>query len=90
MSSNRSDFHLMVAENGSFLLTTFGLIGGCLSGLSIYFLNSRCSHIKLCCGLIDCVRQPIPISEIDLEANENVGDNLRSLSTTSEIVINPS
>ena len=73
---NRTDFHLMVAENGSFLLTTFGLIGGCLSGLSIYFLNSRCSHIKLCCGLIDCVRQPIPISEIDVEANE--------------IVINPS
>ena len=70
MSSNRSDFHLFVSENDSFILTFAGLIGACLSGLSIYFLNSRCSHIKLCCGLIDCVRQPITVSEIDLEANQ--------------------
>ena len=67
MSRDRSDFHLFVEENGTFLITTFGLMGSCLTALTIYFLKSRCSHIKVCCGLVDCERQPIPITPDQIE-----------------------
>lgn len=64
----RSDFHLFIQENGAWLLTFFGIIGGGLSAMTVYFLKSRCSHIKLCCGAVDCVREPIPLEAIDVEA----------------------
>ena len=38
-----------------------------MSGLTIYFLKSRCSHIRLCYGCIDCIREPIPVSVLDIE-----------------------
>ena len=73
MSEIRNDFHLFIRENGAWLLTFFGIMGGCLSGMTIYFLKSRCSHIKLCCGLVDCVRDPIPANQLELTpSQENV------------------
>ena len=38
-------------------ITALGLILKC-------FLKSRCSTIKICCGLLDCVRQPLTIDEL--------------------------
>ncbi len=74
MSDSRTDFHLLIQENGSFLLTAFGLLGGCLSATSIYFLKSRCSHIKLCCGLVDCVRQPLQLTAENVEEDVELGN----------------
>lgn len=65
---NRSDAHLFIRENGAWLLTFFGLVTGCFSGLTMYFLKSRCSHIKLCCGAVDCVRDPLPPNQVALPA----------------------
>ena len=38
-------------------ITALGLILKC-------FLKSRCSTIKVCFGLLDCVRQPLTIDEL--------------------------
>jgi len=36
------------------------------------FLKSRCSTIKICFGLLDCVRQPLTIDELkQIEINPN-------------------
>ena len=64
--SERSDFHLFIAENGTWLLTFFGVLGGCMSAMTVYFLKSRCSHIKLCCGMVDCVRDPLPANRVSI------------------------
>ena len=66
MSEERNDVHLLIEENGAWLLTFFGIIGGCLSGMTIYFLKSRCSKIKVCYGLIDCEREVIPADQINV------------------------
>jgi hypothetical protein len=66
MSEQRNDVHLLIEENGAWLLTFFGIIGGCLSALTVYFLKSRCSKIKLCFGLIDCEREVIPADQINV------------------------
>ena len=46
----------VIALSGSGI-TALGLILKC-------FLKSRCSTIKICCGLLDCVRQPLTIEEL--------------------------
>jgi len=71
----RTDFHLLIQENGSFLLTALGLLGGCASATSIYFLKSRCSHIKLCCGLVDCIRQPLTLTTENVEDDIELGNH---------------
>lgn len=68
MSEKRNDFHLFIEENGTWLLTFFGILGGCMSALTVYFLKSRCSHIRICYGCIDCIRDPVPISSIEVDA----------------------
>lgn len=65
--SERNDFHLFIRENGAWLLTFFGLLGGCFSGMTIYFLKSRCRHIKLCYGCVDCDREPLPASQVVID-----------------------
>jgi hypothetical protein len=65
--SERNDFHLFIQENGTWILSFCGILGACMSGLTIYFLKSRCSHIRLCYGCIDCIREPIPVSVLDIE-----------------------
>lgn len=69
---SRSDFHLFIEENGTWLITFFGVLGGCFSGMTIYFLKSRCRHIKLCWGLVDCDREPLPASQIEISTEERV------------------
>ena len=66
--SERNDFHLFIEENGTWLLTFCGILGGCMSALTIYFLKSRCSHIRLCYGCVDCIREPLPGNSINVEA----------------------
>ena len=65
-STERNDFHLFIEENGTWLLSFLGMIGACCSGLTIYFLKSRCSHIKLCWGLVNCIRDPLPADRVSI------------------------
>ena len=69
MSDNRNDFHLFIYENGSWILSFLGILGGCCTGLTVYFLKSRCSHIKLCWGAVDCIREPLPADRVAIPAN---------------------
>ena len=69
MSDNRNDFHLFIQENGTWLLSFLGILGGCCTGLTVYFLKSRCSHIKLCWGAVDCIREPLPADRVSIPAN---------------------
>jgi hypothetical protein len=59
-------------RNGTFLLTLFGMVGGCAGSMMVYFLKSRCSEIKLCWGCVNCVRQPLPVDMIEVSANPRV------------------
>jgi hypothetical protein len=59
-------------RNSTFLLTLFGMIGGCMGSMMVYFLKSRCSEIKLCCGAVSCIRQPLPVDMIEVSANPRV------------------
>jgi len=43
--------------DSGFLLTLFGMIGGCGSYLLIFFLKSRCHTVKCCC--MTCERTPL-------------------------------
>jgi hypothetical protein len=59
-------------RNGTFLLTLFGMVGGCAGSILVYFLKSRCSEIKLCWGAVSCIRQPLPVDMIEVSANPRV------------------
>jgi len=59
-------------RNGTFLLTLFGMVGGCAGSMMVYFLKSRCSEIKCCWGGISCIRQPLPVDMIEVSANPRV------------------
>lgn len=77
--TERNDFHLFIQENGTFLLSFFGLLGAGIGYVLVFCLKSRCSNIK-CCG-IEIVRTPIPIeqlNEVNLELgnNNNVNNNI--------------
>ena len=66
-----------IQTNEAFLLTIVASISGMLGLLLNTCIKSRCSAIKLCC--IECVRQPIPIEELDnvniVNANNNNNNN---------------
>jgi len=47
----------------SFIITIVGALLGCISGMLACVLKSRCSKIKFCC--IECLREPIPVAELD-------------------------
>jgi hypothetical protein len=59
-------------RNSTFLLTLFGMVGGCMGSMMVYFLKSRCSEIKCCWGGISCIRQPLPVDMIEVSANPRV------------------
>jgi hypothetical protein len=59
-------------NNSTFLLTLFGMVGGCMGSIMVYFLKSRCSEIKLCWGCVNCIRQPLPADMIEVSANPRV------------------
>tara|TARA_R100000951_G_scaffold59047_1_gene49719 strand:+ start:183 stop:425 length:243 start_codon:yes stop_codon:yes gene_type:complete len=59
-------------KNSTFLLTLFGMVGGCAGSMMVYFLKSRCSEIKLCWGCVNCVRQPLPVDMVEVSANPRV------------------
>lgn len=62
MSNNyEPDF---IERNGTWLLSVFGILGSCLTGMTVYFLKSRCSNIKICWGCVDCIRQPLPVPSV--------------------------
>ena len=72
MAETRNDFHLFIQENTAFLLSFFGLLGGCCSYLLVFGLKSRCTHVK-CCGF-ELQREPIPIENLH-EVNLELGNN---------------
>lgn len=59
-------------KNSTFLLTLFGMVGGCAGSMMVYFLKSRCSEIKLCWGAVSCIRTPLPADMIEVSANPRV------------------
>jgi hypothetical protein len=62
-------------RNSTFLLTLFGMVGGCMGSIMVYFLKSRCSEIKLCWGCVNCIRQPLPADMIEVSANPRIVRN---------------
>lgn len=75
--TERTDFHLFIQENGTFLLSFFGLLGGSISYILIFCLKSRCSNIK-CCG-VEIIRTPIPIEQlnnVNLELPNNINEGI--------------
>lgn len=51
-----------IERNGAWLLTVFGILGACVSGMFVYFLKSRCSSIK-CCGM-ECQRDVLDLNVV--------------------------
>lgn len=51
-----------VERNGAWLLSVFGVIAACMSGMLAYFLKSRCSRIK-CCGF-ECERDVLDLERV--------------------------
>ncbi len=78
MSESRNDFHLFIQENGTFLISFFGLLGAGIGYVLIFCLKSRCSEIN-CCGC-KIVRTPIPLDQlgnVNLEMpNNNQNNNI--------------
>ena len=52
-------------RNSAFLLSVFGILSGCLAGLTAYFLKSRCTKIK--CFCVHCERDPLPADAIEID-----------------------
>jgi hypothetical protein len=51
-------------------LAIIGSFSACIALIFKFILKSRCSNIKLCCGLIDCKREVIPpanLNDVELE-----------------------
>lgn len=67
-----------IQNNEAFLLTLLASISGMLGLLLTTCIKSRCSAIKFC-GL-ECIRQPIPVEELDnvniVNANNNNNNNI--------------
>ena len=53
---------MIITEAGVIALSGSGITA--LALILKCFLKSRCSTIKICCGLLDCVRQPLTIDEL--------------------------
>ena len=51
-----------VERNGAWLLSVLGIFSACVSGMLVYFLKSRCVHIK-CCGF-ECTRDVLDLSSV--------------------------
>ena len=78
MSEEHRDLQSFITANGGWLLSFFGVLATCIGGLTTYFLKSRCSKIKLCCGMIDCVRIPIELEPKDMEIISDPQPQLQS------------
>ena len=65
--------HAFINDNGDWLLAVLGILSACVGGIFTYFLKSRCSHIRLCWGFLDCSRVPIQLdsSQVQVIANQN-------------------
>ena len=59
-------FSLFVEKNGAFLLTMSTVFTGCISGMLVYVLKSRCTTIKLCWGCFNCEREVIPSNQLNI------------------------
>ena len=58
-----------IERNGTWLLTMVTAVGACVSGLLVYMLKSRCTHIK--CFCIECDRSVPETTSGDVEKNES-------------------
>ena len=62
-----------------FILAIIGSFSACIALIFKFILKSRCSNIKLCCGLIDCKREVIPPASInDIELAVSPPNRTRS------------
>jgi len=53
---------LPISEGFILALVASGM--ACLGTVFKFLLKSRCSQIKLCCGCVDCMREPIPAKDL--------------------------
>ena len=71
--------------NSAELILVLGAIGGCLGGVITVYCQqqrmSRCSSIKCCCGLIECVR--------DVEDQEEMAMEMDNLATVQQTPAKP-
>lgn len=59
-------FSSFVRENSAFLLTISTVFTGCISGMLVYMLKSRCTNITCCWGGFNCEREVIPANRLDI------------------------
>lgn len=58
----------------------------------LVIFKSRCKNIKLCCGIIECIREPLDLSDDDEDkdnGNKLVDKKKEQLSSEPEPEINP-
>jgi len=48
--------------DSGFILTLFGMVGGCGSYMLIFFLKSRCHTVQCCC--MKCERTPLQGNDV--------------------------
>jgi hypothetical protein len=58
-----------VQRNSAFLLSVFGILSGCVAGLTAYFLKSRCTKISCLC--FHCERDPLPPDAVETTETTN-------------------
>ena len=55
--------------NGTEVTLLIGALSGALISIIVALQKSKCSHIKLCWGCVDCIRTK------DLDNNNNIDNN---------------
>ena len=51
-----------------FILAIVGTLSACVAAFLKFILKSRCRNIGCCFGLVSCVREPIELTAIEVEA----------------------
>ena len=59
-----------------FILAIIASLLGCFTGFLKFILKSRCRTINCCCNLISCIREPIELTAIEVEARTTTGNPL--------------
>ena len=67
--------HDFIERNGTWLLSMVGVLGGCMSGILVYMLKSRCKRIA-CLGM-SCDREVVDLDpqEVKIETAPSASSN---------------
>lgn len=64
MTEVQSNDGTSIQIDGDWILTGLGMVLSFLTGLTVYFLKSRCKEINCCFGALKCIRDPIPSADL--------------------------